>query len=275
MKIIFSSILILMMCNLIYPQSVEKMQKLVETEKAFAMAARDTSVWRAFLEFMADDGLIFQPTATNAKEFWQKRPETPALLAWNPVWADISADGKLGYTTGDWSIHPAGKDSNPVAFGQYVTIWKMQPDGNYKAVLDIGISHEKPASVETGWKSSSSDEKSKKRIAPKKSPNLMTENFDKLFADDVRLYRNDKFPFIGRQNALAENKIESANVKTVKILTEKCESSEDFRFCYGEVERTMNETSNEKGNSLQIWKFKNGKWEMVLDLYSPLPDKES
>src|SRR5689334_7511762 len=80
------------------------LRKLVDTEQAFARAAAEKGTRAAFLEFLADDGIVFNPTEANGKLVWKARPESPALLAWNPAWADISSDGKLGYTTGGWEF---------------------------------------------------------------------------------------------------------------------------------------------------------------------------
>src|SRR3954466_15615778 len=76
------------------------LNKLVETELSFAGTAAEKGTKTAFLTFLADDGIIFNPTEANGKLVWKARPESPALLSWNPAWADVSSDGKLGYTTG-------------------------------------------------------------------------------------------------------------------------------------------------------------------------------
>ena len=130
------------------------LQKLVETEQTFAKTAADKNTKAAFLEFLADDGIVFNPTEANGKLVWKARPESPALLAWNPAWADISSDGKLGYTTGGWEFRPKGKTDKPAGFGEYVTLWQKQGDGSYKAVLDIGINHPSNSfSAMAAWKS--------------------------------------------------------------------------------------------------------------------------
>ncbi|MDQ6788815.1 MAG: nuclear transport factor 2 family protein, partial [Acidobacteriota bacterium] len=105
------------------------LNKIVETEKSFAQDAAEKGIRSAFLEFLADDGLVFNPNPTNGKEFWRSRPESIALLSWNPTFADISSNGILGYTTGDYEYRPKGKTDNPTAFGQYMTIWRRQADG--------------------------------------------------------------------------------------------------------------------------------------------------
>src|SRR6266568_7354307 len=117
---------------------------IVEAERAFAKAAATKGTRDAFLEFLADDGIIFQPGPVNGKKFWTERPSRKSLLSWEPVFADVSRAGDLGYTTGPWEFRPNGPDDQPVAFGQYFTIWKKQRDGSWKAVLDRGVSSDKP-----------------------------------------------------------------------------------------------------------------------------------
>src|SRR5205085_10609826 len=124
----------------------ERMQNrraLVEMEHAFAQAAATKGTRDAFLEFLADDGIIFQPGPVNGKKFWSERPSRKGLLSWEPIFADVSRAGDLGYTTGLWEFRPNGPDAQPGAFGQYFTIWKKQRDGSWKAVLDRGVASEK------------------------------------------------------------------------------------------------------------------------------------
>jgi ketosteroid isomerase-like protein len=60
-------------------------------------------------------------------------------LLWTPVGADISASGDLGYTYGTYEFHARDKDGKPVVqFGKYTSIWKLQKDGRWKVVLDMG-----------------------------------------------------------------------------------------------------------------------------------------
>src|SRR5689334_4503287 len=124
-------------------QRTENRRALVEMEHAFAKAAATKGTRDAFIEFLADDGIIFQPGPVNGKKFWTERQPRKGLLSWEPVFADVSRAGDLGYTTGPWEFRPNGPDDQPVAFGQYFTIWKKQSGGDWKAVLDRGVATEK------------------------------------------------------------------------------------------------------------------------------------
>jgi ketosteroid isomerase-like protein len=60
-------------------------------------------------------------------------------LVWTPVDAGISMSGDLGYTSGTYEFRSKDKDGKPtVSRGKYTSIWKQQPDGSWKVVLDMG-----------------------------------------------------------------------------------------------------------------------------------------
>lgn len=60
-------------------------------------------------------------------------------LSWTPVGADISASSDLGYTYGTYEFRSKDKDGKPsVEYGKYTSIWKLQKDGSWKVVLDMG-----------------------------------------------------------------------------------------------------------------------------------------
>src|SRR5216684_2628916 len=71
-------------------ERTQNRRALVEMEHAFAKAAATKGTRDAFLEFLADDGIIFQPGPVNGKKFWTERQPRKGLLSWEPVFADVS-----------------------------------------------------------------------------------------------------------------------------------------------------------------------------------------
>jgi ketosteroid isomerase-like protein len=55
-------------------------------------------------------------------------------LTWEPVRAELSRGGNLGYTWGRWTRVRDGKTSH----GDYMTVWEKQPDGSWKVLFDTG-----------------------------------------------------------------------------------------------------------------------------------------
>jgi ketosteroid isomerase-like protein len=127
---------------------LEAVHSLISAERAFAADAQTGTVQDAFLASIADDGVLFRPTASNGHEWLIANPmPSDLMLDWRPTYADVSAAGDLGYTTGPWSSGRRG--TPPGAHGHFVTIWKRTGDGPWKFALDIGISHDQPGVNDT------------------------------------------------------------------------------------------------------------------------------
>lgn len=276
-------ILFFLSVTCIYGQNNADLQKLVETEKAFAKAAEMNGTRSAFLEFLADDGIVFSPTATNGKEVWKNRTASPALLAWSPTYADVSSNGVLGYTTGDWSFRPKGKSDEPTAFGQYFTVWQKQADGNFKAVLDLGVAHPKPTTVETTWKSPapvSNNTDSKKASATGAAQSFfeqaemsgLAKAYKMFAAEDVRLLREGSFPILGRKDALERVKKDKGTVKFSKRMF--FVGGGDLAYLSDAYTLTKEDKTTVKGNLAQVWRLRNGNWQLVMDVWNQLPPEK-
>jgi ketosteroid isomerase-like protein len=66
-------------------------------------------------------------------------PDSNFCLSWIPLRAEISESGDLGYTFGGFAYRTKtklGKDTT--YYGNYVTIWRKQPDGKWKFLVDGG-----------------------------------------------------------------------------------------------------------------------------------------
>lgn len=263
MKLLTVPILILFLVSLSFSQEKTDLDKLVATERAFARAAAERSTKEAFLEYLADDAIVFEPGPVNGKEVWTNRPPSVGLLSWEPVWADISADGSVGYTTGPWDFRPKGKDGDPIAFGEYVTIWKKQKDGNFKAILDIGISHGKPEgpSPELRFPVDVAAP-----LPTKRRPSVLRKEPPGVFAVPSRIYRDGEFLISGEEilrRIASERRVPEDGVV--------CGGAEGFAFCYGKESLARNNDEPKNGNFLRIYKYRNDKWQIVLDLFAKTP----
>src|SRR5215468_11003558 len=118
-----------------------ELDNLIQTERSFAALSRAQGIRAAFLANLDEDSIIFRPTAVPGRHWFETNPASPAQLIWAPEFADISAAGDLGYTTGPWERRPGAGQTGAPAFGHFVTLWRKQADGKWKAALDIGISH--------------------------------------------------------------------------------------------------------------------------------------
>jgi hypothetical protein len=66
-------------------------------------------------------------------------------LTWTPTDAMMGPSGDMGYTWGHFEGRSKDANGNPVlTSGRYITMWRKQPDGTWKVVLDAGA-NEPPA----------------------------------------------------------------------------------------------------------------------------------
>jgi ketosteroid isomerase-like protein len=231
---------------------------MVSTERAFAKTAMEKSIRDSFLAFIDDEGIIFRPTAVAGKKWLEDSPATASMLIWEPAFAEISKSGDLGYTTGPWENRHSISDT-PRAYGQYVTMWKKQPDTTWKFVLNLEIAHDqgvpKPVRVESPLiaMETASDFVSEIEIERVRMELLRMDSEYRVanLAQDARIYRDRSSSTIGRQNYELEKlswKGEGARVS----------NSADLGYTYGTA------GSN---NYLHIWKKQlDGSWKVVLDL---------
>ena len=122
----------------------------MEASFARAVASKDPKV---FTTFWSEDAAIFPPgegLVTGREkilESWSPLLKDPdASLTWKPRRVEVSRSGDLGYTYGSYESRHKGSDGNPVVrTGHYVTIWRKEADGRWRAVLDIGSADPAPA----------------------------------------------------------------------------------------------------------------------------------
>lgn len=251
---------------------------VVDAEHAFAARALQAGSKTAFLEFASNDAVLFLPERIRAADYWNNQRESPTALIWAPNFADISSNGSMGYTTGNWELRPNGKDSAPVAFGQFVTIWQRQADGRYKYSLDIGISHEKPESFTSEWHSVTSTHAVSQSTAAVHTANRFYElanlrgfakAYEQFLAEDVRVFREGAMPAMGEKKfkEVALKGVEKIEFRKRSVFVE----AGDLAYVTNTYALTRRDGTVENGNFLQIWKVVGKKWKIVLDIFKPIP----
>jgi ketosteroid isomerase-like protein len=116
--------------------NAELKEQVRRTETAFAktMADRDSA---AFASFLAPDAVFFsrgQGThgATAVAERWKPFFQGQAPFSWAPEFVEVLDSGKLAMSSGPVR-DPSGK-----RIGTFNSVWRREPDGQWKIVLDNG-----------------------------------------------------------------------------------------------------------------------------------------
>jgi len=258
---------------------------LVDAELAFAERAAQKGVSAAFLEYLDEDGIVFEPGAVSGRE-WHARMQSPvgAVLAWRPRLAAVASSGDLGFTTGPWSYRP-GAAAEPSAFGDYVSVWRQRA-GTWRVALDIGIAHEPPGADLVG----SGERAAVLRLGPPPEPGSdaaavgvrdaeqtlqgrlaagqpVTEMLDPA----VRVFRDRARPDSGR----AAFDVLPRPAAVLSWTTQGAAESRagDLGYTYGIFGADAGDASDEiKGNFLRIWtRDEEGDWIVALDLLNLHP----
>jgi ketosteroid isomerase-like protein len=258
------------------------LQSLVNAEKAFANTSATSTTKNAFISFMADDGILFKPGPVPGKKFWQDAPDGNDKLTWFPRYADVSAAGDLGYTTGPFEQRINRNDEKPAGGGHYVSVWKKQNNGEWKVMLDIGVGHPpapfpdlKGPSVSTkaaGSNTTSSDDllKTEQSFCDAQNTTGLSV-YNQWIGADIKIFRPMAVPMETKESISA---FLSATDKKFAFTPAKAfiASSGDLGYVYGTgtVEITQGENVRKLNtNYLRIWKKEDGKtWKIVLDLVS-------
>ena len=118
-------------------------EKLMQASRDWAVAAKDRNIDKV-LGYWQDDAIIIGPSQPTLKGKQAISDMVKASfsdssfnISWEPVSADVSRDGSMGYIIEKSIIN--FKDSTGPATHRLnaVSIWKKQADGSWKNVVDM------------------------------------------------------------------------------------------------------------------------------------------
>ncbi|MDQ2919423.1 MAG: nuclear transport factor 2 family protein [Verrucomicrobiota bacterium] len=262
-----------------------------DNEKKFYEMGQEQGTRAAFLHFLADDSIVFRPGPISGKEVWNKRPEGGISLKWKPkfVWVSRSAD--LGYSTGPAEWRKAKEDAKPFGYGQFITIWKKQKDGQWRVELDVGgevpgapnESEEEAATEFTPVDDSVTAQpdcaNAKKNLHEAEDKFATAAKADSTIAlseaslPTVRVHREGVFPAVGKYPAQLMLSVHRGHLSMEKMGGEMSTAC-DLAYNYGKYS-LVEPTGTERGHYLQIWRTDaDGTWKIALDFQTPLPNEQ-
>jgi ketosteroid isomerase-like protein len=135
------------------PDKTKLKAEVAAMEDAFCAMAKEKGLNAAFTHFAAPDVAFIDtdPRKFRGPAAVQERmgPDRPGLsLTWSALFTDVSADGTLGYNYGRYESRGPGPDGQErIRGGFFLTIWKRQPDGSWKYVMDTGAPDRPPPPI--------------------------------------------------------------------------------------------------------------------------------
>jgi uncharacterized protein (TIGR02246 family) len=119
-------------------------EQVLEADRSFdaAVAAGDGT---AFADLIAVDAVFLGSTTLRGRdaivEGWAPLldPDGATSLRWQPASAEVSSSGDLAYTMGTYRLEARDETGQVrAATGEYVTVWRRQSDGRWRAAADSG-----------------------------------------------------------------------------------------------------------------------------------------
>jgi ketosteroid isomerase-like protein len=126
------------------PDKTRLKAEVAAMEDAFCAMAKEKGLNAAFSYFAAPDVAFVDtdPRKFRGPAAVQERmgPDQPGVaLTWSAYYTDVSDDGTLGYNYGRYDYRRTGPDGKEIVRGGwFLTIWKRQPDGTWRYVMDNG-----------------------------------------------------------------------------------------------------------------------------------------
>ena len=238
-------------------------------KESFTNWARSEGTRAAFLAFLADDSIVFQPGPVNGKEAWKKKPEKGISLTWKPLFGAIARSADLAYTTGPAEWRHNKEDAKPFGYGQFVSIWKKQKDGGWKVALDVGsevpgpVKTEDVPPLELSFDNEAAGTpgdlaSAKRRLSEAEAKFATAAKADSTIAlseagsPNLRVHREGVFPAVGRDAARLMLSVRRGNL-TLDRLGGAMSAAGDLAYGYGKYSLVRPENT-ERGHYLQIWR---------------------
>lgn len=133
----FGLILILIACD---PVENSTIDSLYEIDREFSARSAETGYDKAFVEFAHPEAVLLRENQLpiigkeSIRELFEESSAPGITLTWEPLGGNIAGSGDLGYTYGVFEI----KNDSLIETGTYVSIWKKDPEGEWKYILDSG-----------------------------------------------------------------------------------------------------------------------------------------
>lgn len=255
---------------------VADLEETVRAEYAFNQSAQ-RSVRDAFLQFLAPDSLVLEPGPTPGRAFYEAAKPSSAKLEWYPAIA--AASGGLGFTTGPWK-YTGAEDQH--AYGDFVSIWRREPDCTWRVVFDGGVSHDAPAQTVVKLLPdglSPANEPPSQKLIAQGAIEKAIHNFERTSQQDglaagLRTYARDgdfRFYADGSAPMNAGAATEHLKSRQVGSWTENAQGrSADFALAYVVGEFTDAHQGAQHG-FVQIWQYdpKVANWGLRIFLQNP------
>lgn len=250
--------------------------QIVAVERAFAIDADAIGIVPAFRKRVGPDAILFLPDPTVINPMLETA-SWPGNLDWRPELVVVSKAGDLAFTSGPsaWTVGEA------IDSGYYFSIWKRQPDGEWRFAVDGTTAmaenlYSRPvAETETILPAASSGAPGDIRAleaalaseAAKDYRAALTSRLDPR----ARVVRANSIPAVGAGAGAALVAAQPATVM-LRLIDGGVSASGDLAYAYGEV-RWTSDGASRRGYFNRLWRRDEmGTWRVLYDQMNVRPE---
>jgi len=258
---------------------------MMRTEQRFAARALVVGWKQAFLEYFADNAVAFDgDRAEPAKEQFRRQPDPPKdrRLMWEPRYGDIAASGDIGYLTGPVRRIVPGQNNGQPFHSIYASVWKRQPDGSFKVIMDMGVPTPGPVMFADGftavrrtdvWAGKASSDAANKSLRDTDAALTnaarggQTDAYRGHLAPGVRFHRPEVMPIVGPDAVLmwlaGQPRYASGEARYAET-----SMAGDLGYTYGTY--ALEGDKGPGGFYVRVWtRGRDGVWRVALDVLQP------
>ena len=274
--------------GVVHGQEEDPFTTLVDAEKTFAKVSGEHGIRTAFLQYLSEDAILFRPGPVKGRRYFMEKETVEGSLAWTPTYAEVSAGGDLGFTTGPFEYKGPDRDMS----GHYVSVWRKGSNGAWQVILDLGITQSQRIPIEPGevagppaaataapgGRRMPTDAlraillDSEAYVGRGASEQGLLAGLEAQAAADIRLYRDGEAPIEGIEKV--RSYLKGERERTIYTL-ERAEMSAggDLGYAWGTamLDRDL-DGQPQRAAWARIWRFRGDTgWRVVLDALVPLP----
>jgi ketosteroid isomerase-like protein len=249
---------------------------VIEAERAFAAESVRTDMRAAFMAHFSPDGVFVRGGWVNAREALRERAAPPITLDWAPRHVEVARSGELALSTGPWTRTSRTQPAAAAAHGQFVSIWRRQPEGAWKVEVDLGISHpdgaEEPGNVEVVVPAAMGTtggtlEAAEARFVETSLRSGSRAAYAAHALPRLLFYRDGHAPVRGKDSALRSD---AMTEEKIVWLADRVEASRsrDFGYVRGSYADAA-DPARVLGYFLRVWRRGDEGWRVALDVTNP------
>ncbi len=121
-------------------------EEIKQTDLDFSALSESEGVTKAFIKYSDEDVVMLRDKKfpilgkKELEDYYNARPDDGSVLTWYPIKAEAAESGEIGYSFGNWKY----KTKDTTLFGNYISVWRKNSNGEWKYILDGGVTTPAP-----------------------------------------------------------------------------------------------------------------------------------